>query len=206
MDSSTGWAKACGELSSALVTPPARLGSRVGLGLAARLGLGRGLGFGSDSASGSSTASSSAISSSIAASAAARSSSAAPRRRQLRRLGLLDRLQLLLGRQLAALGHDEHARLDRHLREELDRNLVAADPLQRLVEVDLPAVDPDLELVPDRVREVRLRDRPEEDARLAGLDVEAELRLAEPLRDLLRLLEALRLVAARGARSPSRAP
>ena len=111
-----------------------------------------------------------------------------------RRLGLLDRLQLLLGRQLAALGHDEHARLHGHLGEELDRNLVAADPLQRLVEADLPAVDPDLELVPDRVREVRLRDRPEEDALLAGLDVEAELRLAEPLRDLLRLLDALRLV------------
>ena len=29
---------------------------------------------------------------------------------------------------------------------------------------------------------------------LPGLDVEADLRLAEPLRDLLRLLEALRLV------------
>src|SRR5206468_8114099 len=49
------------------------------------------------------------------------------------------------------------------------------------------------ELVPDQVREVRLRHRPEEDARLAGLDVEAELSLAQPLRDLLRLLEALRL-------------
>ena len=51
-----------------------------------------------------------------------------------------------------------------------------------------------MSLLPDRVGEVRLRHRPEQDAGLAGLDVEAELRLAEPLRDLLRLLEALRLV------------
>src|SRR5262245_14480285 len=109
----------------------------------------------------------------------------------LRGLGLLDRLQLLLGRQLPALGDDEHARLDGHVREQLDRDLVAPDPLQRLVHPDLAPVDADLELVPDRVREVRLGDRPEEDAGVAGLDVEAELRLAEPLRDLLRLLEAL---------------
>ena len=40
----------------------------------------------------------------------------------------------------------------------------------------------------------RLRDRSEQHAGLAGLDVEADLRLAEALRDLLRLLEALRLV------------
>src|SRR4029450_3331149 len=79
------------------------------------------------------------------------------------------------------------------------RSLVTRDPLVRLVHPDLPPVDAHLELVPDRVRQDRLRDRPEKDARLAGLDVETKLRLAEPLRDLLRLLEALRL-AQRAAR------
>ena len=114
--------------------------------------------------------------------------------RSLGGLGLLDRLQLLLGRKLAALGDDEHARLDRDVREQLDRHLVAPDPLQRLVHPDLAPVDPHLELVPDRLGQLCLRDRPEQHARVPGLDVEADLRLAEALRDLLRLLEALRLV------------
>ena len=73
-------------------------------------------------------------------------------------------------------------------------NLVAADALERLGELDLAPVDAHLEALPDRVGELGLRDRPEEDAGLAGLDVEADLGLPEPLGDLLGLLEALRLV------------
>ena len=80
------------------------------------------------------------------------------RSRSLRGLGLLDRLQLLLRWQLAALGHDEHAGLHVHVGEELDRNLVAPNPLERLVHPDLPAVDPNLELVPDRIGELRLNE------------------------------------------------
>ena len=58
-------------------------------------------------------------------------------------LGGLHRGELLLGRQLAALGDDERLHLDADVLEDLDRDRVAADPLDR-VGVDLPAVDADL--------------------------------------------------------------
>ena len=55
----------------------------------------------------------------------------------------------------------------RHVGEELDRDLVAADPLDRLVEVDLAAVDADLAPSPDLVRDVR-RASPSRRASLSG--------------------------------------
>ena len=58
-------------------------------------------------------------------------------------LGGLHRGELLLGRQLAALGDDERLHLDADVLEDLHRDRVAADPLDR-VGVDLPAVDADL--------------------------------------------------------------
>src|SRR5213592_1193395 len=113
---------------------------------------------------------------------------------------LIERLQLFLGRQFAAFGHDREAKRRRHIGEELDRNFVASDPLDRLGEVELTPVDPDPLALPDPVGDVRRRHRAEEGAGLTGLDVEAELGALELLHELLRLLEALRLVlgAARG--------
>src|SRR5829696_2610284 len=55
-------------------------------------------------------------------------------------LGLLHRRELLLGWQLAALGDDGRAHDDVHVLEELDRHLVATDPLDR-VDADSAAVD-----------------------------------------------------------------
>src|SRR6185312_16373217 len=72
---------------------------------------------------------------------------------------------------------------------------VAADALDRLGEVDLPPVDADLELLPDLVGDVGRRHGPEEGSLWAGVHVEAKLGLAQLLGDLLRVLEALRLVA-----------
>ncbi len=113
---------------------------------------------------------------------------------------LIERVQFFLRRQLAALGHDREAEGRGHVGEELDRNFEAADPLDRLGEVELAPVDPDPLALPDPVGDVRRRDRAEERAGLAGLDVEAELGTLELLHELLRVLEALRLVlgAARG--------
>src|SRR6266566_2391651 len=53
---------------------------------------------------------------------------------------LIERLQLLLGRQLSAFGHDREANRRGHVGEELDRDLVAADSLDRFGEVELAPV------------------------------------------------------------------
>ena len=83
----------------------------------------------------------------------------------------------------------------RHVLEDLDRDRVAADPLDRLGQVDLPPVDADLLLLPELVDDVRRGDRAEETAARAGLDVEAKHGRAELLRDLLGLVGVARLVA-----------
>src|SRR5207253_8597637 len=87
-----------------------------------------------------------------------------------RRLGLGLRL-LVLGRQLAALRDDERLQLDADVGEEIDGDVVAADPLDRLVELDLPAVDADLARAPDLGGDVRRRDRAEERAGGTGLEL-----------------------------------
>ena len=51
-----------------------------------------------------------------------------------RGLGLLLRRRLVLRRQLAALGDDERLHVDADVLEDLDRHVVAADPLDRLLE------------------------------------------------------------------------
>ena len=90
----------------------------------------------------------------------------------------LERGELLLRRKLPALRDDERLHLDLDVLEEHDRDRVAADPLDR-VDPDLPPIDPHLVLVPDPVGDVRRRDRSEQRAGRAGLDVEAENRLLE---------------------------
>src|SRR4051794_40051811 len=64
---------------------------------------------------------------------------------------LVERLQLLLRRQLSALRYHRQAERRRHVGEELDRDLVAADPLDRFGEVELAPVDPDPLRFPDPV-------------------------------------------------------
>ena len=75
-----------------------------------------------------------------------RPAAAAGGSRGSRRGGRLGDLRLL-GRQLAALGHDEDPQLGGHVGEDLDRDRVAADALDRL-HVELAAVDADLLLRP----------------------------------------------------------
>src|SRR5437899_10223615 len=104
----------------------------------------------------------------------------------------LFRSELFLGRQLAAFGHDERPYLDGHILEQLDRDLEAPDPFERLA-ADLAPVDSDLVFLPQLVRDVGRRDRAEQRAGGPGLDVEAKLDLTEPLRDRLCILERLRL-------------
>src|SRR6478609_276628 len=103
------------------------------------------------------------------------------------------RLELLFGRKLATLGNDERSYLDGDVLEELDRNLVAADPLDR-VAPDLAPVDAHLVLLPQLVRDVGCRDGAEERAGRSRLHVEAKLHLAEPLGDRLCVFEGLCLV------------
>src|SRR5581483_278390 len=103
------------------------------------------------------------------------------------------RLELRVGRQLAALGNDEGLDLDAHVLEDVDRHLVAADALD-VLQVDLATVDADLARAPDLVRDVRRRDRAEERAGRARLHLEAEHGLAQRLRDRLRLLGVRGLV------------
>ena len=103
------------------------------------------------------------------------------------------RLELLVGGQLAALGDDEGLHLDADVLEDVDRHVVAADALD-VLQVDLAPVDADLARAPDLVGDVRRRDRAEERAGRAGLHLEAEHRLAQRLRDRLRLLGVRRLV------------
>ena len=80
--------------------------------------------------------------------------SAAPRRR----LGSGSSL----GRQLAALGNDQRRTVDGHVGEELDGDLVAADPLDRVGQVDLAAVDADPCAFPELVGDVGRGHRAEE--------------------------------------------
>src|SRR5919204_611497 len=103
-------------------------------------------------------------------------------------------LELLLRRQLAALGDDERLHLDTHVGEDVDRHRVAADALDRVGEVDLAPVDAHLPRPPELVGDVGRGHGAEERAGRPGLDVEAEHRLAEQLGDLLRLLDRPRLV------------
>src|SRR5262249_36203779 len=83
----------------------------------------------------------------------------------------------------------------RHVLEELDRDLVAADPFDRLRQIELAAVDANALGLPDAVGDVRRRYGAEQRAGLAGVDVEADLRPLELVRELLGRLEALGLVA-----------
>src|SRR6185503_9166147 len=59
---------------------------------------------------------------------------------------------------------------------------------------ELAAVDPDLLLLPEAVGDVRRRDRAEERAGWAGVDVEPQLEGLEAGRDRAGLVDALRLV------------
>ena len=92
--------------------------------------------------------------------------------------------------------------VDGHVREELDRHLVAADPLDRLRQLDLAPVDAHAPLGPELVRDVGRRHGAEEGARRAGRDVEAELR---PPRAWSRSPGPGRSSAPRGARASPRA-
>jgi hypothetical protein len=112
---------------------------------------------------------------------------------RLRGLGRLGGLELLLGRQLAALGDDQQPQLGGDVAEDLDRDRVAADALDR-ADAELAPVDPDLQLVPELVGDVRRGDRAEQRAGRAGVDVEAKLGLVQPRRDRLGLVRRLRLV------------
>src|SRR5579862_5748556 len=96
-------------------------------------------------------------------------------------------------RELAALRDHLGLHLDPDVREDVDRDRVAADPLDR-IGLDLAPVDPDLLRAPQLVDDVRRRDGAEERAGRARLDLEAEHGLRERLGDRLRLLEGLRLV------------
>ena len=75
-----------------------------------------------------------------------------------------------------ALGRDDELQLGGHIGEELDRDDVAADALDRL-EYELAAVDPDLLLLPETVGDVRRRDRAEQRSRRPRIRVEAQLEL-----------------------------
>ena len=106
----------------------------------------------------------------------------------------LERRELLLGRQLAALGDDEGLHLGRHALEHVDGDRVAPDPLDH-VEVDLAPVDADLPRPPELLRDVGRRHGAEERPGRAGLHLEAEHRLRQRLRDLTGLVGRPRLVA-----------
>src|SRR5437899_9601200 len=67
----------------------------------------------------------------------------------------LFRSELFLGRQLAAFGHDERPYLDGHILEQLDRDLEAPDPFERLA-TDLAPVDSDLVFLPQDRKSTRL--------------------------------------------------
>ena len=110
-------------------------------------------------------------------------------------LGCRSRLELLFRRQLAALGHDQRPHLGADVLEDVDRDLVAADPFDRLRQVDLPPIDADLLRAPELVGDVRGGDRSEQGAGRTRLDVEAKLGILEHGRDLARLVDRARLVA-----------
>ena len=134
-------------------------------------------------------------SSSVSASSVALSASACAVRRGLGLgpLGRLERRELLLGRQLAALGHDERLHLGGDALEDVDRDRVAADPLDH-VQVDLAPVDADLPRPPELLGDVGRRHRAEQRAGRAGLHLEAQHGLRQRLGDLAGLLGRPRLV------------
>ena len=174
-------AATCGE-GCALVVTPARDRRRRRPGRTrprapARPRFGRRLGL----ASASGSASSSATTASISASASSCCACGLGLRGGLRLgLGRGDRVELLLWRQLAALGHDRDLERGGHVGKELDRDLVAADPLDRLGQVELAPVDADLLRLPELLGDVGRGDRAEERAGLARGDVEAQLGALEP--------------------------
>ena len=149
----------------------------------------------SDSAASTSSASASSTAARRCPSASADSCSAAASASAacLRPLGLFERGELLLRRQLLALRRDDEADLGDDVGEHLERHGVAADALDR-VHLELAAVDAKLLLLPEPVGDVRRGDRAEERTRRAGVDVEAELDALDPLGDRVRLVDRLRLV------------
>src|SRR5579862_401502 len=109
-------------------------------------------------------------------------------------LGGLERGELFLGGQLVPCGGHRQLELRRHVLEDVDRDGVTADPLDRR-HLELAPVNSDLLLLPEAVGDVRRRDRAEERAGGPGVDVESKLDRLEPLRDPARLVDRLRLVA-----------
>ncbi len=137
-------------------------------------------------ASSASTASTISIASAsaVAAASAAASASAAAAASSASRYGL----ELLHLGDVAALGNHLQAEIRGDVREDLDRNLVPADPLHGVAELDPPSVYADLVVAPEPVGNIGRRDRAEERAGRAGLHVEADHRLLEPLCDLAGLV------------------
>ena len=114
-----------------------------------------------------------------------------------RRGGALLRLQLgelLLGRQFLALRSDHEPQVGRHVGEQLERDGVPPDPLDR-VHLELAAVDAQLLLLPEPVGHVRRGDRAEQRAGRAGRHVEAQLERLEPRGERARLVDRLGVVA-----------
>jgi hypothetical protein len=72
---------------------------------------------------------------------------------------------------------------------------VAADPLDRLAELDLAPVDADLVVGPQPVGDVRRRHRAEQRAGRAGLHLEPQHALLEAGRDVARLVVRPRFLA-----------
>ena len=97
------------------------------------------------------------------------------------------------------------AQLGDDVGEDLERNRVAADPLDR-VHLELAAVDADLLLLPEPVGDVRRCDRAEERAGRAGVDVEAKLGRLEPRGDRAAPRRPSSPRAGPAARRASRAP
>ena len=165
---------------------------------------------GSASTSGAGASSSTSVSAtgSVSTSGAGAASSAASTASSSSRLGRrrpprfllgallrLHRRELLVARQLAALGDDERAHVDAHVLEELDRNRVAADPLDR-VDLDLAPVDADLAASASSSSAMFVGvTEPNSEPVGPAFTSKRSSRLLEDLRDLLRLLDRARLVA-----------
>ena len=112
--------------------------------------------------------------------------------------------ELLLGRQLAALRHDDERSSAVTSPNSSIGHRVAADPLDRLHR-ELAPVDADLLLLPELVGDVRRGDRAEQRAGRAGVHVEAKLGRLEAVGDRARLVDRSSPRAAPAARRASRA-